>query len=54
MKSTAGDNQLGGDNRSRCDCIEDKVRKDQGVDLAPTGWVQRLYEAAEKAKIELS
>ena len=57
VKATAGDNHLGGDNWDKAivEWIVSEFRKDQGVDLsADKRALQRLYEAAEKAKIELS
>src|SRR6266550_2915264 len=57
VKSTAGDNQLGGDNFDKAvvDWMVAEFKKDQGIDLAADKMaLQRLYEAAEKAKIELS
>jgi molecular chaperone DnaK len=57
VKSTAGDNHLGGDNFDKAvvDWMIAEFKKDQGVDLgADPMALQRLYEAAEKAKIELS
>src|SRR5512135_1146659 len=57
VKSTAGDNHLGGDNFNKAivDWIAGELKKDQGIDLAADRMaLQRLYEAAEKAKIELS
>ena len=57
MKSTNGDNHLGGDNFDKAivDWMVAEFKKDQGIDLAPDPMaLQRLYEAAEKAKIELS
>src|SRR5678810_102154 len=57
VKSTAGDNHLGGDNWDKAivDWLVAEFKKDQGVDLAADkNSLQRLYEAAEKAKIELS
>ena len=57
VKSTAGDNHLGGDNWDKAivEWIVAEFKKDQGVDLsADKRALQRLYEAAEKAKIELS
>jgi molecular chaperone DnaK len=57
VKSTAGDNHLGGDNfdKSVVDWMVAEFKKDQGIDLAADRMaLQRLYEAAEKAKIELS
>ena len=57
VKSTAGDNHLGGDNFDKAvvDWMVAEFKKDQGIDLAADKMaLQRLYEAAEKAKIELS
>jgi molecular chaperone DnaK len=57
VKSTAGDNHLGGDNWDKAivEWLVAEFKKDQGVDLAEDkNSLQRLYEAAEKAKIELS
>ena len=57
VKSTAGDNHLGGDNWDKAivEWLVSEFKKDQGVDLAnDKRALQRLYEAAEKAKIELS
>jgi molecular chaperone DnaK len=57
VKSTAGDNHLGGDNFDKAvvDWMAGEFKKDQGIDLtADKMALQRLYEAAEKAKIELS
>jgi molecular chaperone DnaK len=57
VKSTAGDNHLGGDNWDKAivDWLVAEFKKDQGVDLsADKNSLQRLYESAEKAKIELS
>jgi molecular chaperone DnaK len=57
VKSTAGDNHLGGDNFDKAivDWMAAEFKKDQGIDLAQDKMaLQRLYEAAEKAKIELS
>ncbi len=57
VKSTAGDNHLGGDNFDKAivDWMASEFKKDQGIDLkADKMALQRLYEAAEKAKIELS
>jgi molecular chaperone DnaK len=57
VKSTAGDNHLGGDNFDKAivDWMAGEFKKDQGIDLAADKMaLQRLYEAAEKAKIELS
>src|ERR671936_293972 len=57
VKATAGDNHLGGDNWDAAivDWLVAEFKRDQGVDLsADKNSLQRLYEAAEKAKIELS
>ena len=57
VKSTAGDNHLGGDNWDKAivDWLASEFKKDQAIDLtADPMALQRLYEAAEKAKIELS
>ncbi|HPP73664.1 MAG TPA: molecular chaperone DnaK [Armatimonadota bacterium] len=57
VKSTAGDTQLGGDDWDQriVDYIADEFKKDQGIDLRKDRQaLQRLKEAAEKAKIELS
>ena len=57
VKSTNGDTHLGGDNidQTLIDWIIDEFRKDQGIDLSKDKMaLQRLKEAAEKAKIELS
>jgi molecular chaperone DnaK len=57
VKSTAGDNHLGGDNFDKAivDWLAAEFRRDQGIDLtADKMALQRLYEASEKAKIELS
>ena len=57
VKSTAGDNHLGGDNFDKAivDWLAAEFKRDQGIDLTQDKMaLQRLYEAAEKAKIELS
>src|SRR5881227_3544318 len=57
VKATNGDNHLGGDNFDKAvvDWMVAEFKKDQGIDLAADPMaLQRLYEAAEKAKIELS
>jgi molecular chaperone DnaK len=57
VKSTAGDNHLGGDNFDKAivDWLVAEFKRDQAIDLqADPMALQRLYEAAEKAKIELS
>jgi len=57
VKSTNGDTHLGGDDFDKVimDWLADEFKKDEAVDLHkdPMAW-QRLKEAAEKAKIELS
>ena len=57
VKSTNGDTHLGGDNIDHriIDWIVDKFKKEQGIDLSKDKMaLQRLKEAAEKAKCELS
>ena len=57
VKSTNGDTHLGGDNLDQriIEWIIDQFVKDQGIDLSKDRMaLQRLKEAAEKAKIELS
>ncbi len=57
VKSTNGDTSLGGDDFDRqiIDFLIDEFKKDNGVDLSTDKMaLQRLREAAEKAKIELS
>ncbi len=57
VKATAGDNHLGGDNFDKAivDWLVAEFKKDHGIDLAQDRMaLQRLYEAAEKAKVELS
>src|SRR5205085_2023176 len=57
VKATSGDNHLGGDNFDKAivDWLVAEFRRDQGIDLSKDPMaLQRLYEAAEKAKIELS
>ena len=57
VRSTAGDTHLGGDDFDRrlVDYFADEFKKENGIDLRndPQA-LQRLFEAAEKAKIELS
>ena len=57
VRATAGDTHLGGDDFDRrlVDHLADDFQKDNGIDLRndPQA-LQRLFEAAEKAKIELS
>ena len=55
--ATAGNNRLGGDDFDKCvmDWMAAEFKKDTGIDLsADKVAMQRLKEAAEKAKIELS
>ncbi len=57
VKSTAGDSHLGGDDFDNkiVEWLVSEFKKDQGVDLMnDKAAVQRLREAAERAKIELS
>lgn len=57
VKATAGNNRLGGDDFDQriVDYLVQEFRKEQGIDLSKDSMaVQRLKEAAEKAKIELS
>jgi molecular chaperone DnaK len=57
VKATNGDTHLGGDDFDQriIDWLADEFRKEQGVDLRNDRMaVQRLKEAAERAKIELS
>jgi molecular chaperone DnaK len=57
VKSTNGDTHLGGDNIDQrlIDWIVEEFKKDQGIDLSKDKMaLQRLKEAAEKAKMELS
>ncbi len=57
VKATNGDTHLGGDNLDQriIDWIIDEFRKDEGIDLGKDRMaLQRLKEAAEKAKMELS
>ncbi len=57
VKSTNGDTHLGGDNIDQrlMDWIITEFKKDQGIDLSKDKMaLQRLREAAEKAKMELS
>src|SRR3978361_971955 len=57
VRSTSGDGHLGGDDFDKriVDWLADEVKKDQGIALgtAPQA-LQRLYEGAERAKVELS
>jgi len=57
VKSTNGDTHLGGDNLDQriIDWMVSEFKKDQGIDLSQDRMaLQRLKEAAEKAKMELS
>jgi molecular chaperone DnaK len=57
VKATAGDNHLGGDNWDKAvvDWMAAEFKASQGIDLSQDKMaLQRLYEAAEKAKVELS
>src|SRR5665811_462468 len=57
VKSTSGDNHLGGDNFDKAvvDWMAAEFKRDNGIDLSQDPMaLQRLYEAGEKAKIELS
>jgi molecular chaperone DnaK len=57
VRATAGDTHLGGDDFDRrlVDYLADEFKREQGIDLRndPQA-LQRLFEAAEKAKVELS
>jgi molecular chaperone DnaK len=57
VKATSGDNHLGGDDWDQkiVQWLVGEIKKDQGIDLSKdhTG-MQRLKDAAEKAKVELS
>ena len=57
VRATSGDTHLGGDDFDRrlVDYLADQFQKDNGIDLRrdPQA-LQRLFEAAEKAKVELS
>jgi molecular chaperone DnaK len=57
VKSTSGDTHLGGDDFDQriIDWLVDEFKRDQGIDLRQDRMaLQRLKEAAEKAKVELS
>jgi molecular chaperone DnaK len=57
VKATAGDTHLGGDDFDKriVDWLAEEFKRDQGIDLrADRQSLQRLTEAAEKAKVELS
>ncbi|MBO0871756.1 MAG: molecular chaperone DnaK [Pseudonocardia sp.] len=57
VRSTAGDSHLGGDDFDRrlVDHLADEFQKENGIDLrSDPQALQRLFEASEKAKVELS
>ncbi len=57
VKASSGNNRLGGDDFDQriVDYVADEFKKDQGIDLRNDRMaLQRLIEAAEKAKVELS
>ena len=57
VKATSGNNRLGGDDFDQrvVDYVAEEFKKDQGIDLRTDRMaLQRLIEAAEKAKVELS
>src|SRR5436190_14010523 len=57
VKATAGDNHRGGDNfdKTIVDWLVKEFKASQGIDLSQDKMaLQRLFEAAEKAKVELS
>ncbi len=57
VRATAGDTHLGGDDFDRrlVDHLADEFQRDNGIDLrSDPQALQRLFEAAEKAKVELS
>ncbi len=57
VRSTSGDTHLGGDDFDRriVDHLAEEFQKDNGIDLRNDSQaLQRLFEAAEKAKVELS
>jgi molecular chaperone DnaK len=57
VRATAGDTHLGGDDFDRriVDYLADQFQKDNGIDpRSDPQALQRLFEAAEKAKVELS
>ncbi|MET0146015.1 MAG: molecular chaperone DnaK [Ilumatobacteraceae bacterium] len=57
VRATSGDTHLGGDDFDRrlVDHLADEFQKDNGVDLRNDAQaLQRLFEAAERAKVELS
>src|SRR5258705_8454218 len=57
VRSTSGDGHLGGDDFDKriVDWMADEFKRDQGIDLrSDPQALQRLYEAGERAKVELS
>jgi molecular chaperone DnaK len=57
VRATSGDTHLGGDDFDRriVDFLADEFQRDNGIDMrADPQALQRLFEAAEKAKVELS
>ncbi len=57
VRATSGDGHLGGDDFDKrvVDWVADEFKRDQGIDLRDDPQaLQRLYEAAEHAKVELS
>jgi len=57
VRATSGDTHLGGDDFDRrlVDLLADEFQRDNGIDLRKDSQaLQRLFEAAEKAKVELS
>src|SRR3954462_12466389 len=57
VRATSGDGHLGGDDFDKrvVDFLADEFKKDQGIDLRQDPQaLQRLFEAAERAKVELS
>ena len=57
VRATSGDGHLGGDDFDKrvVDYLADEFKRDQGIDLrSDPQALQRLYEAAERAKVELS
>ena len=57
VKSTSGDNHLGGDNFDKAvvDWMVAEFKREQGIDLSKDPMaLQRLYDKAEEAKIQLS
>jgi molecular chaperone DnaK len=57
VRASSGDGHLGGDDFDKriVDWLADEFKRDQGIDLrSDPQALQRLYEAAERAKVELS